>query len=139
MLRSRFWTRVFLRYFPLLVIVWILLVLYPNPWRLVTGVERILDPHTDPAAVASLAQNMPSDPTLIEKEVDELIPYSYDWETYGMPWYCPSVREILEKGEGDCKAQALVLSSILEAKGIPNRIVWSLEHVWVDYPDKEET
>jgi TM2 domain-containing membrane protein YozV len=117
---------------------WILLILYPNPWRLVTGVRRILDPHTDPIAVGSLAQEMPSDPTLVEKEVLKLIPYSYDWETYGMPWYCPSIREALRAGKGDCKARALVLASILEAKGIPNRIVWSPLHVWVDYAGKEE-
>ena len=136
---SRFWTKFFLKYFVLFVCVWILLVLYPNPWRLATGLKRILNPHTDPTAVASLAQAMPSDPVIIEKEVLKLIPYSYDWETYGIPWYCPSVQEVLQKGKGDCKAQALVLASILEAKGIPNRIVWSLRHVWVDYPAKVET
>ncbi len=139
MLRSRFWIGVFLKYFVLFVLVWVLLVLYPNPVRLVTGVQRILNPHTDPAAVASLAEAMPADPALIEDEVVKLIPYSYDWETYGMPWYCPSVPEVLQKGKGDCKAQALVLASILQAKGIPNHIVWSLEHVWVDYPGKEAT
>jgi TM2 domain-containing membrane protein YozV len=136
---SPFWTRVFLRYFALFVLVWILLVLYPNPWRLGTGLKRIINPHTDPAAVVSLAQDMPSDPALIENEVLKLIPYSYDWQTYGMPWYCPSVREVLQKGKGDCKAQALVLASILQAKGIPNHIHWSLQHVWVDYPAKVET
>jgi TM2 domain-containing membrane protein YozV len=132
-------TRTFLKYFPLLVCLWVLLVLYPNPWRLAIGVKRILDPQTDPAAVASLAQDMPSDPTLIEDEVLKLIPYSYDWQTYGMPWYCPSVQEALQKGKGDCKARALVLASILQAKGIPNRIVWSLDHVWVDYPGKQNS
>ena len=104
-----------------------------------TGVKRILDPHTDPAAVASLAQGMPNDTALIEQDVLKIIPYSYDWNTYGMPWYCPSVPQVLEKGKGDCKARALVLASILEAKGIPNRIVWSLDHVWVDYPGKQNT
>ncbi|MBM4462858.1 MAG: NINE protein [Chloroflexi bacterium] len=140
MLPSRFWTRVFLRYFVVFVLVWILLVLYPNPGKLVTSVKRILNPHTDPAAVASLAQSMDyDDPALIEKEVLRLIPYSYDWETHGMPWYCPSVPEVLRKGKGDCKARALVLASVLDAKGIPNRIVWSIQHVWVDYPGKEGT
>jgi TM2 domain-containing membrane protein YozV len=136
---SSFWTKVFLKYFVLFVLVWITLVLYPNPWRLATGLKRILNPHTDPAAVASIAQAMPSDPALIEKEVNNLIPYSYDWQTYGMPWYCPSVREVLQKGKGDCKAQALVFASILQAKGIPNRIRWSLQHVWVEYPSKVDT
>jgi TM2 domain-containing membrane protein YozV len=139
MQQTPFWTRFFLRYFALFVIVWILLVLFPNPWRLGTGLKRILNPHTDPAAVASLAQDMPSDPALIENEVLKLIPYSYDWQTYGMPWYCPSVREVLQKGKGDCKARALVLASILQAKGIPNRIQWSLQHVWVEYPSKVDT
>lgn len=106
---------------------------------LVTGLKRILDPQTDPAAVASLAQGMPNDPALIEQNVLKLIPYSYDWNTYGMPWYCPSVPQVLEKSKGDCKARALVLASILQAKGIPNRIVWSLDHVWVDYPGKQNT
>jgi TM2 domain-containing membrane protein YozV len=115
-------------------------MLYPNPWKIVTGVKRILDPHTDPAAVTSLVQEMnTNDPAVIEQNVLKLIPYSYDWDTYGMPWYCPSVQEALDKGKGDCKAQALVLASILDAKGIPNRIVWSLDHVWVDYPGKEAT
>jgi TM2 domain-containing membrane protein YozV len=133
-------TKTFLKLFPLAVCLWILLMLYPNPWRLVTGVKRILDPHTDPAAVASLAKDIDSeDPALIEKEVLKRIPYSYDWDAYGMPWYCPSVQEALRKGKGDCKAQALVLASVLDAEGIPNRIVWSLEHVWVDYPGKEAT
>jgi TM2 domain-containing membrane protein YozV len=136
---SRFGTKVFLKCFVLFVCVWILLVLYPNPWRLATGLKRILNPHTDPAAVASIAQAMPSDPALIEKEVNRLVPYSYDWHTYGMPWYCPSVREVLQKGKGDCKAQALVFASILQAKGIPNRIRWSFQHVWVEYPSKVDT
>jgi TM2 domain-containing membrane protein YozV len=139
MLNSSFWKKIFLKFFILFVMIWILLVMYPNPWRLATGLNRIMNPHTDPAAVASLAQTMPSDPALIEQEVYKLIPYSYDWDTYGMPWYCPSVKEALEKGEGDCKAQALVFASILDYKGIPNHINWSTRHVWVDYPAKVAT
>jgi len=79
--RSGFWTNAFLKYFVIFLLVWIILVLYPNPWRLATGLKRITDPHTDPAAVASLAKTMPDDPALIEQEVLELIPYSYDWGT----------------------------------------------------------
>jgi len=56
-----------------------------------------------------------------------------------MPWYCTSVKEVLQKGKGDCKAQALVLASILDVKGIPNHIVWSMRHVWVEYPSKVDT
>ena len=56
-----------------------------------------------------------------------------------MPWYFPTVEEVLEKGEGDCKARALVLASIFELKNIPYRLNLSPIHAWVDYEGKAET
>ena len=139
MLRGHFWKRVFRRYFPLPVFLWILLILYPNPLNLVTSVQRIVNPNVDPVAVASLSKDMPSDPAAIERAVDQQIPYSYDWETHGMPWYCPSVEEVLQKGKGDCKARALVLASLFEVKNIPYTLNLSPIHVWVHYEEKKET
>jgi hypothetical protein len=86
--------------------------------------------------VESLAASLPSDPAAIERAVLETLPYHYDWDVYGMPWYFPTVDEALENGEGDCKARAIVLASVLEAKGIPYRIDSSPTHVWVDYDGK---
>ena len=128
--------RVFRTCFPMLVILWALLVLYPNPLRLAASIRRLANPGVDPVAVESLATSLPSDPVVIENAVLTMIPYRYDWKVYGMPWYFPTVGEALENGEGDCKARAIVLASVLESKGIPYRIDSSPTHVWVDYDGK---
>jgi hypothetical protein len=129
---------IFCAFFPVLVALWILLVLYPNPLRLAASVQRLADPRVDPGAVQTLAESLPSEPAAIEKAVLDSVPYSYDWEVYAMPWYFPTVDEVLEKGRGDCKARAIVLASVFEAKGIPYRINSSPMHVWVDYDGKVE-
>jgi hypothetical protein len=65
-----------------------------------------------------------------------VVPYSYDWQTWGVPWYFPATEEVLRAGRGDCESRAVVLASILTAKGIPNELRVSLGHIWVDYPGK---
>jgi hypothetical protein len=129
---------IFCAFFPVLVVLWVLLVLYPNPLRLAASVQRLAGPEVDPVAVESLAASLPSDPAAIEGAVLESVPYRYDWRVYGMPWYFPTVDEVLKNGQGDCKARAIVLASVLEAKGIPYRINSSPTHVWVDYDGKVE-
>jgi hypothetical protein len=131
--------RVFQRYFPLIFILWILFVLYPNPLNLIISIQRVLNFDADPGAVEFMLNDFPSDPVDIEKAVLTGIPYRYDWELYSMPWYCPTIEEVLERGEGDCKARALVLASVLEAKSIPYQVHSSPMHVWVDYEGKQET
>jgi hypothetical protein len=131
--------RVFRRYFPLIFILWILFVLYPNPLNLIISIQRVLNFDADPGAVESMLNDLPSEPVDIEKAVLAKIPYRHDWEAYGMPWYCPTVKEVLVRGEGDCKARALVLASVLEAKNIPYQVHSSPIHIWVDYEDKQET
>jgi len=130
---------VFQRYFVLLLILWILFVLYPNPSKLVISIQRVFNPDINPGAVETMLGDFSSDPIAIEKTVVEKMPYRYDWEIHGMPWYFPTVEEATEKGEGDCKARAIVLASILEAKNIPYRINSSPIHVWVEYQGKMET
>jgi len=125
--------------FPLLMVLWVFLALYPNPVKLIVSVQRLIDPGVDAAAVESLAAALPSEPAAIEDSVLENIPYRYDWEAYGTPWYFPTANEVLQKEAGDCKGRALVLASILEAKGIPYSLNTSPMHVWVDYEGKEET
>ncbi|HXZ30415.1 MAG TPA: transglutaminase domain-containing protein [Dehalococcoidia bacterium] len=131
--------KVFRRYFPLILILWILFVLYPNPVNLIISIHRVLNFHADPGAVEFMLNNLPSDPVAIEKAVLARIPYRHDWEVYGMPWYCPTVEEVLKKREGDCKGRALVLASVLEAENITYQIRLSPIHVWVDYKGKNET
>jgi hypothetical protein len=131
--------RVFRRYFPLIFILWILFVLYPNPLNLIITIHRAFNFDADPGAVEFMLNDFSSAPEAIEKEVLARIPYRYDWELYGMPWYCPTIEEVLERGEGDCQARALVLASVLEAKNIPYQVSASLMHVWVNYEGKQET
>lgn len=123
----------------MLLILWVLLVLYPNPLNLVTSIWRAVDPVTNPRAVTALAAGMPEEPKDIEPAVLEAIPYRYDWEVHGMPWYFPTVEQVIEKGQGDCKARALVVASVLEAKGIPYTLRFSPTHMWVEYEGKEST
>lgn len=131
--------RVFRKYFPLIFILWILLVLYPNPLNLVMSIHRYVNPPIDPGALELMLDDFPSDPVAIEEAVRARISYGLDWELYEMPWYFPTVEEVLERGEGDCKARALVLASVLEAKGIPHQLNSSPVHVWVDYEGKQES
>lgn len=131
--------KIYRRFFILLLVLWVLFVLYPNPLNLAISLWRFFNPAIAPASVEQLSDNLPSDPAAIESAVLQMIPYKYDWEVYGMPWYFPTVSEVIEKGEGDCKARALVLASVFEVKGIPYHINWSPIHVWVEYEDKAET
>jgi hypothetical protein len=132
-------TRIFRRYFPLVFVLWILFVLYPNPTNLVISIHRVLNFGTDPNAVQSILSELPSDPAAIEKAVLARIHYRYDWQVYDMPWYCPTVEQVLEKGEGDCNARALVLASVLAAENISYQVEASPIHIWVDYAGKNET
>ena len=131
--------KVFRRYFPLIFMLWIIFVLYPNPLNLIISIHRVLDFDANPSAVEFMLNDLPADPVSIEKAILARIPYRHDWEVYGMPWYCPTVEQVMEREEGDCKSRALVLASVLEAKNISYQIHSSLMHIWVDYENKQET
>jgi hypothetical protein len=122
----------------LFAIIWILLTLYPNPLLLARSIAHALHPPIDPAAVREWAEQLPDDPVEIERRVlDQYVPYSVPWQTYGVPWYYPTTAEVVALGSGDCQARMLVLASILEAKGIPYHLRASLDHIWVEYPGKQ--
>jgi hypothetical protein len=121
-----------------LALSWVLVILYPDPGALVRSVRHTVHPQIDPAAVGSLAARLPDDPKAIEAYVlDRALPYAYDWQSAGVPWYFPTTREALAAGRGDCESRAVVLASILTAKGIPNELRVSFDHIWVDYPGKQ--
>lgn len=120
-----------------LLLLWTLVVLYPNPLLLLHSAERAFSPQLDVEVVRDLAATLPDDPRQIEAIVNsELVPYEVPWQTYSVPWYFPTVRQVLQHGAGDCQARAIVLASILKAKGIPATFVGSFDHLWVDYPGK---
>ena len=123
-----------------LALSWVLVVLYPDPAVLARSVRNILRPDVDPVAVEALAARLPDDPRRIEAYVlERQVPYAFDWQSAGVPWYFPTTDEVLAAGRGDCESRALVLAGILTAKGIPNELRVSLDHIWVDYPGKTAT
>lgn len=123
-----------------LTLAWVLVVLYPDPGVLVRSIGNTVRPRVDPAAASALAARLPDDPRQIEAYVLKTqVPYAYDWQTAGVPWYFPTAAEALAAGAGDCESRAMVLASVLTAKGIPNELRMSLDHIWVDYPGKRDT
>ena len=129
--------------FPRLVLVflalsWVLVMLYPDPGVLVRSVRNTLRPRVEPRPRPPWPRSLPDDPRAIEAYVlDRQVPYAYDWQSAGVPWYFPTASEALRAGRGDCESRALVLASILTAKGIPNELRMSFDHIWVDYPGKQ--
>lgn len=122
-----------------LMLTWVLVVLYPDPTVLVTSVQNLLRPEGDAAAAAGLARQLPDDPREIEAEVLRRVSYATDWEVHGVPWRFPTAAEAIAEARGDCEARALVLISVLEAKGIPHVLRNSINHMWVEYSGKVPT
>lgn len=123
-----------------LALSWVLVVLYPDPTVLYRSIENIAHPAIDPAAVASIAARLPDNPRVIEAYVlDKQVPYAYDWQTAGVPWYFPTTRDVLRQGSGDCESRAIMLASLLAAKHIPYSLRLSFNHIWVQYPGKVAT
>jgi hypothetical protein len=123
-----------------LLLVWTLLALYPNPLLLGRAIQQSWTPVIDADAVRDLAATLPDDPRAIEQAVlTEIVPYGVPWEVYGVPWYFPTPQEVLATGRSDCQGRAVMLASLLKAKGIPFTLSASFDHIWVDYPGKNPT
>jgi hypothetical protein len=121
----------------LLLSLWALLVCYPDPGLLREAILHTWRPPIDGAAVRDWARELPDDPRQIEAAVLQRVRYAVPWETDGVPWALPLPARTLATGYGDCQARAVVLASVLAAKGIPYRLRASLDHLWVDYPGKQ--
>ena len=118
------------------MLLWIGLLLYPDPRVLAVSIRRLLHPPVDQAAVRDLADTLPDDPAAVEAFSQQYVPYRSAWTVYGVPWYFPTVAEVLKDKAGDCQAEAVLTASILSAKGLPYTFRYSFDHVWVDYPGK---
>ena len=82
-----------------LAFAWVLVMLYPDPGMLVRSVRNTVRPQIQPEAVAALAARLPDDPRAIEAYVlDEQVPYAYDWQSAGVPWYFPTTAEAVRAG-----------------------------------------
>lgn len=122
----------------IVLLAWIVIVLYPNPFLLVQGTARLATLPVHGELPLDLS-GLPDDPARIEAYVREQIPYAYDFQVYGVPWYIPTPAQVVHAGRGDCKSRAILLAAIFEEKGIPYAFHVSPVHFWVDYPGREET
>lgn len=133
--------RSLVRHFMVVVLVaaWIGAVVYPDPRPFFTSAARLKNPPVDAEAAAGVAATLPDDYKAVEDYVAGHVVYKTAWELYGLPWYFPTVPEVIADGAGDCQAQAVLMASILGAKGMPYTMRYSFDHVWVDYPGKGAT
>ena len=140
-----------LRWYARLPIKWVLLglviliVCYPDPNRLVRHLRHWTDPNQlvepDAAALKPMIQELraelPDDlaPRValqhIERFVYRKIPYAWDWETWGVVDYLPTVAEVIEQGREDCDGRAVVAASLLRNFGFEAYLVNDLAHMWV--------
>lgn len=118
---------------------WALAVCYPDPRVLLSAIRNTLKPPISAAAVAAWAKTLPDDPAEIEQSVHERVRYAVPWQSAGVPWALPEPAQTVTRGWGDCQARAVVLASVLAAKGIPYQLRASLDHMWVEYPGKAPT
>ncbi len=121
------------------VLLWIGVVVYPDPRPFFSSLARLRNPPIDAGSVTGLAGALPDDYKVVEDFTRDYVPFAPAWEVYGLPWYFPTVGEVVRDKAGDCQARAILLGSILEAKGMPYTMYYSLDHVWIDYPGKQVT
>jgi hypothetical protein len=119
-----------------LTAVWALFVCYPDPRVLWAAIRHTARPPVDAEAVREWARTLPDDPAAIERAVLERVQYAVPWQSWGVPWVFAAPAQTLARGVGDCQARAVVLASVLAAKGIPFQLRASLDHMWVEYPRK---
>jgi len=74
----------------------------------------------------------------VERFVYDKVPYEWDWNTWGLSDYLPTVDEVIEMGKEDCDGRAVVAASLLQNFGFKAQIVTDFAHVWVK-TDKGET
>ncbi len=142
------WTRIPLK-LALFVCV-LVLTLFPKPWLIFTLAERArdfnalidpshvgLEPFVAEVRAAAAEPNAPPETALVQKVVLQRVPYSFDWETWGVAEYLPTVDDVLRAGREDCDGRAIVAASVLRRMGYDATLVTDLLHMWVVTPQGE--
>jgi hypothetical protein len=123
----------------------VFLTLYPHPSLFVKDIQHLrhLDAMPDPDSPAlapwarELAAQLPANATprqridIVQKFVYEKVPYAFDWDTWGVADYLPTVSEAVAKGRGDCGTRALIAASLLQRYDPTARMVTDCKHMWV--------
>jgi len=130
----------------------ILAVCFPYPRLTLRHIDHWLDPNalirSDAPSlqpwVEELRTQLPTDLPpqdklrLVEQFVYTKVPYEWDWVTWGLSDYLPTVEEVVTQGKEDCDGRAVIAASLLRHFGFQTRIVTDFAHVWVQ-TDKGET
>jgi len=75
---------------------------------------------------------------IVESYVYEKVPYAWDWDTWGLADYFPTVAEVIQAGKEDCDGRAIVSASLLRSLGYKAELVADTVHMWVK-TDRGET
>lgn len=128
----------------------VLVVLFPKPWLLPRWFERlehvntVLDPNypalapleAEVTASVGAAADLKKVLRPVERVVYRRIPYAYDWETWGVMDYLPTVAEVFALGREDCDGRAVVAASLLRRMGYDASLATDLTHMWVVARDR---
>lgn len=124
------------------------LVLYPRPNLLVRNIihwsrlDLLIEPEEPGLAPLEAAVRARLGPDadaaealrIVEDVVYQAIPYAWDWDTWGVADYVPTVAQTLRAGQEDCDGRAVVAASLLARLGYEARLMSDLGHVWVWTP-----
>ena len=123
----------------------VFLVCFPYPNLFVRHLRHWRNPNAliEPDApalqpwVAELRRELPADLPprealmRVERFVYEKVPYDWDWNTWGLSDYLPTVTELIEMGREDCDGRAVIAASLLQNFGYKTEFVSDFTHVWV--------
>ena len=127
----------------------LLLTLYPSPAALIRHLSHLKNPNqmADPGeptlgpvlerfdaylAASKQRTDRPQDLLAhVERFVYREVPYAWDWDTWGVADYLPTVGEVIASGREDCDGRAVLAAAILKAKGVPAELVGDVRHMWV--------
>ncbi len=136
-------------------------VLFPNPVIFVEQVKNLSDLESliqsDFSGIEEinsqidtlLAENctLEEEFQIIQHYIYKNIPYSYDWDNWGVVDYWPSADAVWQRRTEDCDGRAVLAAAILRSRGFETaNLAGSLRHVWVTVdgqelmgPDKEKS
>ncbi len=123
----------------------VFLVCYPYPSRFWRHIMRWQAPEQliEPAAPGlepwlddlrprlEGVQQGPEALEIVEQYVYGRLKYAWDWETWGVADYLPTVEETLAVQQEDCDGRAVVAASLLRGLGYEAELVTDMMHVWV--------
>lgn len=122
-----------------------LIVCFPYPRLFIRHLQHWSDPNalvepSAPALAPLIEEVRPKIPDdlppkqlmrVVEQYVNKKIEYDWDWNTWGMADYLPTVTEAVNLGREDCDGRAVVAASLLTHFGLEAELVTDFAHVWV--------